>query len=453
MLQFHVFVDVSKSEMSEFWEQLRGRIIGDRYVLGDVIGATVGGASYWAEGSGSPVCVLKLRVAGQPEDAPSGNWLAAVELSHPNLIQVVEAGTAELDGQPVDYIVMERADETLASVLEERALSESETRDMLAPALAAVGFLHQKGFVHGQISPSNVMAVGETLKVSPDHLLRVGSTPSTRIPTPYDAPEVPNSAADPASDSWSIGALVLKCLTLHFPEVRDGEVALPELAAPFMVIAKNALRMAPRDRWTVEEIVDVLEGRRQPVRKLPTESATQPPTQPAKPRVLAALPPVAAKGVEKQSRLPDWRAFGIGVAAVLLILILWVGRKPDHSAAKNVGPVVPTTEAGDARPPLSPAIPPVLPQATRPLVKGRASGSWYVVVATYASKSDAEKRARAIESRWPKFHTRVFEPPVRDPHPLVVIGSNLSEDEADSLRKRARAAGLPQDVYIKRFAR
>jgi hypothetical protein len=32
-----------------------------------------------------------------------------------------------------------------------------------------------------------------------------------------------------------------------------------------------------------------------------------------------------------------------------------------------------------------------------------------------------------------------------------VIGQNLSEDQANALRKRAVASGLPRDTYVKRF--
>ena len=76
-----------------------------------------------------------------------------------------------------------------------------------------------------------------------------------------------------------------------------------------------------------------------------------------------------------------------------------------------------------------------------------------MVVATYSAKEGAEKRAHSINARWPKFHAQVVDRPTGDSHHLVVIGANLSEDEADALRKRARSAGVARDVYIKKFAR
>jgi hypothetical protein len=45
----------------------------------------------------------------------------------------------------------------------------------------------------------------------------------------------------------------------------------------------------------------------------------------------------------------------------------------------------------------------------------------------------------------------VFEQKAGKTFYLVVIGQNLSEDQANALRKRAVASGLPRDTYVKRF--
>ena len=57
---------------------------------------------------------------------------------------------------------------------------------------------------------------------------------------------------------------------------------------------------------------------------------------------------------------------------------------------------------------------------------------------------------RDIMKRWPKFNTGVFQPQAEKTHYLVVLGQNLSEDQAEDLRKRAVESGLPGDTYIKR---
>jgi hypothetical protein len=71
-------------------------------------------------------------------------------------------------------------------------------------------------------------------------------------------------------------------------------------------------------------------------------------------------------------------------------------------------------------------------------------------VATYASHELAEKRMRDMMRRWPKFNIGVFQPRAEKTHYLVVLGQNLSEDQAEELRKRAVDSGLPRDTYIKR---
>jgi len=73
-----------------------------------------------------------------------------------------------------------------------------------------------------------------------------------------------------------------------------------------------------------------------------------------------------------------------------------------------------------------------------------------VVVATYARKEDAEKRARTIESQSPPFKAEVYAPSrSAKPYYLVVIGSNLSKKEATDLR--ARAGRVAADAYLTTF--
>jgi hypothetical protein len=52
--------------------------------------------------------------------------------------------------------------------------------------------------------------------------------------------------------------------------------------------------------------------------------------------------------------------------------------------------------------------------------------------------------------KWPKFNIGVFQPRAGKTPYLVVLGQNLSEDQAEELRKRAVDSGLPRDTYIKR---
>ncbi len=73
------------------------------------------------------------------------------------------------------------------------------------------------------------------------------------------------------------------------------------------------------------------------------------------------------------------------------------------------------------------------------------------MVAAYASRELAEKRMHDMMKRWPGFNIGVFQPATDKAHYLVVLGQNLSEDQAEQLRKRAVDSGLPPDTYIKRM--
>jgi hypothetical protein len=59
--------------------------------------------------------------------------------------------------------------------------------------------------------------------------------------------------------------------------------------------------------------------------------------------------------------------------------------------------------------------------------------------------------ARDLARRFTNFRPRVFPPSAIDSHYLVIIGSGLSQDKADSMRQSAVASGLPADTYIKRY--
>ncbi|MES1257124.1 MAG: hypothetical protein ABUS51_01790, partial [Acidobacteriota bacterium] len=88
--------------------------------------------------------------------------------------------------------------------------------------------------------------------------------------------------------------------------------------------------------------------------------------------------------------------------------------------------------------------------ARRPPPERRAGG-WAVVVATYGARPAAEKRASSLTRKWPRFRAEVFQPASERPYHMVVIGRDLSQDEAVALRRRAIASGLPRDTYIRRF--
>jgi len=392
--------------------------------LGRCLKSSEAGAVYEASLSDGAPAILRMHDSRSPDaDMLSKRWSAAAALSHENLIRIFAVGHSEINEAPFVYALMERADETLSDVLVARPLTSSEARETLDPMLEALRYLHDRSLVHGALRPSNVMAVGDTLKLSSDTV----------------------SEGAPASDVWALGLLVFQALTSRSPEWREGKlIAVSGLEEPFGTIIQHCLEADPVSRWTIPLISDALHGR-----------VVQAAESPKPATVLPRETKMRWQEIPEEPERPRWIVPAIAVGAILLLILAWAAlrTKPEPVAATAAPPPV----AQRAPQPVSK---PVLPAPSAPVPSPKPAvhnaqrsrkESWFVVVATYSQRESAERRAREITKKWPRFPAHTFAPPVESPHTLVVIGANLSEDEAEALRQRSRAAGLPSDAYIKRF--
>lgn len=192
-----------------FWKKWEGDYIDSAFRLERYIGGSGDSAVFETDFQGRPAAI-KI-VAGTPESVDSriALWKESAALSHPALVKSLATGQAKLGGKSAAYIVMERAEDNLAAVLAERPLTPGETQEMIPPVLDVLQYLHAKGFVHGRLKPPNIMAFGDQLKVSSDHLVPGG---------------------DPSVDGRAIGPLLKEVLST---------TRLPE---PFAGIAGNAAR-------------------------------------------------------------------------------------------------------------------------------------------------------------------------------------------------------------------
>ena len=216
--------------------------------------------------------VIKLVPAeGEEAEARAAAWEAATTLSHPNLMKVYTHGRCEIDDVPCLYVVTEFADEVLAEILFERPLITKETGDMLGPALDALRYLHANGLVHGRLNPSNIMAAGDSLKLTTYSVCSVGATvTSSSTRTVCDAPETEYGPIRPASDIWSLGATLVEVLTKYPPQwnrAKTAEPTVPEsMPEPFASIARKCLRSDPARRITLDEIAARLDPAKAPSR-------------------------------------------------------------------------------------------------------------------------------------------------------------------------------------------
>ena len=229
---------------------------------------------------------IKL-IAAQPlnADIQLDRWKTAAKLSHPHLLQIFDSGRCQLNGEELLFIVTENAEETLAEILRERALTPDEADAMLKPILELLAHLHDTGYTLGRVIPANVMAVGEQVKLSSDGVCRAGSGALFQ-PSVYDPPEVALEGLTTASDVWGVGMTLAQALTQRVPIWNDplrGEPTVPDgLPEPFADILRHCLLRDPGQRWA---IADVKSSMKQPV----AVPVTEPPRD-TKPQRKAGVP-------------------------------------------------------------------------------------------------------------------------------------------------------------------
>jgi TonB family protein len=257
-------------DMSEMWKQWEGRTVAGKFPLQSYLGGSDHSAVFLTEtqpGSAreSGKAAIKL-ISCNPSDAEEqlARWKSASELQHPNLIRIFETGRCEFDGAALLYVVEEYADENLSQIIPERALTSEEAFAMLPPLLRALQFVHDQGFVHGSIQPSNVLAAADQVKLSSDSLRMPREKGGSKVPTVYDPPEAALGQVSSATDVWQLGITLIEVLTQRFP-VRDRtEPVAPAVPAampePLREIAVRCLQVDADKRWEVAEILARLQA-------------------------------------------------------------------------------------------------------------------------------------------------------------------------------------------------
>ncbi|HZP24540.1 MAG TPA: TonB family protein [Terriglobales bacterium] len=348
------------------WE---GRILNGKYQLLECL-ETAGVAAVYLTKSAGAAALLKLVPAnGSGASAQVAAWTLASQLSHPNLVRIFDMGLWHADDeQDMQFAVMEYCDESLAGVLRQRELTVSEARQLLAPTLDTLKYLHAQGIVHGQITPASILARGDQLKLTVDCLRRTSDTYSDQSPTPYDAPEKASGTIAPSGDLWMLGVTLHEALTRRLP-VRDCNGALEsaeKLPAPFDEIVRGCLAREREQRLSIAAIKNLLDR--------PGPELVQSPKPPTAAQKSPAVPeitmtrPIAARAENHPAPLADVErnAHGnrralvtAGCALALLFALLLVAHFSDskQSTAPAISANAPASamHAAPAKPNTSPS--------------------------------------------------------------------------------------------------
>jgi len=284
--------------MSEIWKRWEGQVVEHKYQLQKYLGSTDHSAVFLAEFRDPQPrkAAVKFLSADVPyAEQQLTEWKCAALITHPNLLRIYGTGICKIEDMELLYVAMEYAEENLGEILPQRALTLDEAREMLNVVTDILVFLHARNLTHGHIKPSNVLAIGDQLKLSCDTIQPVGGVREMRRErSTYDAPEIIVSPYTPASDVWSLGVVLVEALTqqpasLPYEENAD-PVVPPSLRAPFFEVARHVLRRDPKLRWTSAQVA----GRLNPGAAVPARAAAAVASASAAPAPLAAAPDSAA---------------------------------------------------------------------------------------------------------------------------------------------------------------
>lgn len=209
-------------------------------------------------------------------------------LSHPNIVKIYDVSY----GDNLQYIVMEYVEGiTLKEYIEQQGkLDIREAIYFITQILRALQHAHDKGIVHRDIKPQNILLVSDgTIKVTDFGIARF-SRSETRTMTEgaigsvhYISPEqAKGSITDAKTDLYSAGVVLYEMLTGKLPFQSDNAVSValmqlqkdpvmpreinPEIPVGLEQIVIRAMQKNPNDRYqsASEMLMDIAEFKKNP---------------------------------------------------------------------------------------------------------------------------------------------------------------------------------------------
>ncbi|GAB3556737.1 hypothetical protein GCM10027405_00300 [Arthrobacter alkaliphilus] len=214
-------------------------LIAGRYRLGTLIGRGATASVYRAQDErlGRDVALkLFAPLLGRPDELArhENEMRLLATFDHPSLVTLFDAGTDHRDPENArTFLTMELIDgPDLYARLRDRPLTPQEVAHIGAELASALEYVHGRGIIHRDIKPANILLPGVPLGfpirakltdfgiariIEETRLTATGTMVGTAA---YLSPEqATGSAVGPASDIYSLGLVLLECLTgkLEYP--------------------------------------------------------------------------------------------------------------------------------------------------------------------------------------------------------------------------------------------
>jgi len=208
-------------------------LLADRFRLDRLVGTGGMASVYQATDTslGRTVAVKLFRSDSMDAAGPerqSGEIALLASLNHFGLVTLFDAGTAQINGMPRTFIVMEFVDGAdLRTRLAEGPIDTRDLADMGADLAEALHYVHERGIIHRDIKPANVLLSPSGFPGRAMHAkladfgiarlldeTRLTATGATLGTASYLSPEQAlGTSLGPPTDVYSLGLVLLECLT------------------------------------------------------------------------------------------------------------------------------------------------------------------------------------------------------------------------------------------------
>lgn len=271
-----------------------GKRLDGRYEIRELIG--VGGMAYvylaydTVDACEVAVKILKDEYLANEEFTRrfKNESKAIAILSHPNIVKVLDVSF----GERIQYIVMEYIDGiTLKEYIERQSVTWKEAVHFTVQILRALQHAHDKGIVHRDIKPQNIMLLADgTIKVTDfgiarfsRNAMRTGLGDKAIGSVHYISPEQARGAfTDEKADIYSVGVMLYEMLTGQLPFEADNAVSVaimqlqsqpqkpseinPDIPEGLEEITLKAMQKEPSKRYqsAAEMLQDIQEFKQNP---------------------------------------------------------------------------------------------------------------------------------------------------------------------------------------------
>ena len=380
---------------------------------------------------------------------------AAAQLTHTNIVTVHEFGKSE--GQLFYTMALMTGGDLKARIRDNpEGMPVAEARAVAATMAKALDYAHQRGFVHRDVKPENIL-FGEdgTPRLTDFGIARVMAEETRMTETGrgigsprYMSPEqARGQAVDGRSDLYSLGVVFYEMLTGQVPfdaadtfavglrHINDPVPRLPQKVAAWQPVLDRALAKSPEDRYaSAGELAEVLASE-----ALPRAPGTE--TLPAQPEATGTMPAQPDAATTTQPEKPEPAAAPeakprrsplMAVAGGLLVLALAAigyfslqdGNGPDpppSNGAEGEETVQAEAEPSDAAATPESQVDPESPEPGSPEGSADQAG----VKKEPAAKPVPPKPAQAAAKRSARVSKPAPKPDPRDPKPVLGGGALL----------------------------